>query len=109
MTSFEEVLALSPPASCVLNSTGSIEFVRFHDPKYLYTGADFWKNWLEDDRKWQGAVVTPQSLPAATVSQAARLRLASDFGRRGDLRRDETAGQAEAELMHRKRLMVHER
>lgn len=53
MTSFEDALALSPPASCVLNSTASIEFVRFHDPKYLYTGADFWKNWLEDDRKWQ--------------------------------------------------------
>ena len=52
VNSFEDTLALSPPASCVLNSTALMEFVRFHDPKYLYTGADFWKNWLEDGRKW---------------------------------------------------------
>jgi hypothetical protein len=53
MDSFEDALAFNPPATCVFNSTASIEFVRLHDPKYLYTGSDFWKNWLEDDRKWQ--------------------------------------------------------
>jgi len=53
MTSFEDTLALSPPAGRVFKSKSSIEFVRFHDPKYLSSGTDFWKNWLEDDRKWQ--------------------------------------------------------
>jgi hypothetical protein len=52
MSRFREKLVLDPPANRIFQSSKTVGFVRFQDPKYVSTEADVWKEFGDAEWKW---------------------------------------------------------